>query len=420
MSVGWRSTTIGLVSSHCPRALDHYQRKALYDRSVFARGVAAHAVLEDLGHATVARGEGYILGQDAEDIARRTCERLISEGRDFEGEMEPPLPPREVWEGRDMALMFHDEHPARPDAEYEIGVAVSRDWRLCPYDDGAWLRCRIDSRLTRLPSWADEEDSAGGPRLVISDFKSGWQDDARALHSIQRKIQGVLGWIAWGEGHEHLELQVVNFRARQIHSLEVNPHEPEGVKLLKRWRGDIESEIEALDVDLSPDGWRPASPGPACYGCPYLSQCEPAQAFLGAVWGASSRESLARAYAVADAAREHAEKPLREACAEAPVALDGRLVGFQPKEQRALKPEAPAAIVERFLARAKPGNQEHLQAMLPGFVRELGIGVAQAEKVLKYLFEGSGQDVRERRARFLAGLLTKTTTRKFGFYEENE
>lgn len=417
-TLGWRSTTLGLVERNCPRALDFYERGAPYDRSVFAVGVAAHACLEDLGHATVARGD-YVLDADAEEVARRTCEKLIEEGRDFEGEMEPPLPSREVWQGRDLALLFHGEKPARPDFRYEEGVAVSREWSLCPYDSGAWLRCRIDGVGTRLPSWTDDEDTSG-PRLVVQDFKSSWQDDERALHSLQRKIQAVLSWLAWGKGHEALELQVVNFRARQVHSLLVQPNEPEGAKLMARWRRDIESEIRARDVQKGEAGLRPASPGPQCSGCPYLAQCEPAQAFLGTVWGGSEPEQLARVMGVAEASREHVLKPLKSACKEAPLAVDGQLVGFHAKEQRTLLPTAAEAIVERFLAKAKPQDLGHLAAMLPGFLRELKLGVAQAEAATKFLFDGSGEDVRERQARFLGKIIGKKTVKEFGFLEVDQ
>lgn len=419
MTLGWRSTTLGLVSKHCPRALDFYEARTPYDRSIFARGVAAHAILEDLGKATAARGQGYLLGRDAEEVAEDTCRRLLTVGRDFEGEMEPPLPEREVFEGRDLALLFHEEHPARPDFKYEIGLAVNREWLACPYDAGAWLRCRIDATGTRLPSWADEdEDGASGPRLVVDDYKSGWQDDARALLSIQRKIQGVLAWDRWGGGHEVLELRVVNFRAHQIHSLELFPNDPEDAAKLRRWKRDIETFAASLDVPRIAGNRRPASPGPRCFKCPYLSQCEPAQAHVGAVWSGADRESLARVYSVAEAALDHASVPLREACAEGVVELDGAAVGYHLEEQRALRRDAAEKIVGRFLERARPKSQEHLEAMLPGFLREMKIGVAQAEACLKFMFEGSGSEVRERRSRFLSGLVEKKMVRKFSIVRE--
>lgn len=417
-SVGWRSTTLGLVSDHCPRALDFYESGADYDRSIFARGVAAHAVLEDLGHETRRRKDGYLIGQDAEVIAHQTCLRLIRDGRDFEGRMEPPLPEREVFEGRDMALSFHDEHPSRPDFAYEIGLAVNREWQPCPYDAGAALRCRIDATGTRLPSWADDDDGAGGPRLVVDDYKSGWQDDARALNSIQRKIQGVLAWDRWGKGHEVLELRVVNFRSHQIHSMELYPNDAEDAAKLRRWKRDIEVFVASLDVPRIHGNRRPAAPGPRCFGCPYLAQCEPAQAHCGTVWGAASREAIARVYAATEASMENLKVPVRTACADALVEIDGASIGYHLEEEQKLRQEAAERMVARFLERAKPASQEHLEAMLPGFLRELKLGVAQAKACLKFMFEGSGPEVRERRARFLAGLVEKQTVRKFRVVRE--
>ena len=153
-------------------------------------------------------------------------------------------------------------------------------------------------------------------------------------------------------------------------------------------------------------------------GCPYLSQCEPAQTHCALVWGGADRQILARVYAVADAVLEHVKGPLREACSEAPVELDDCSIGYHLEEQRALRREAAETIVFRFLERAKPASQEHLQAMLPGLLRELKLGVAQAEAVTKYLFEGSGAEVRERRARFLSGLIETNKVRKFRIVRE--
>lgn len=124
---GWRSTTLSLASKHCPKALGFYEAGLPYDRGIFAVGSAAHSVLEAIGKAAAARGE-YLLPEEAEAVSREECERLIREGRDFEGVREPPMPSEAVWRGRDLALSYHDGNHLSAKYRYETGLAVNRDW----------------------------------------------------------------------------------------------------------------------------------------------------------------------------------------------------------------------------------------------------------------------------------------------------
>lgn len=416
-TLGWRSTTLALAERHCPRALDFYEASAPYDRSVFATGTAAHAVLEDIGKEGARRGE-MLSTEEGEEVARLTCERLIAEGRDFEGDPEPPLPSAAVWAGRDLAMAYHRDVPLASDARYEIGLAVSRDWLPCPYGPGAWLRARIDRVRTCQPDWW-EDDEGGGPILEVTDYKSAWSADESELRTLQRKIQALLSWRAWGEGHDALRLVVVNFRLRRPFDLVVYPNTPEGEAVLARWQRDIESEIAARESQVGPDGRRPASPGPQCGGCPYLGQCGDAQAFLGTVYGSFVREDLARFYALALAQGEALENPLRAATVEAPIAIDGYLVGSVAQEQRALVQDAAERLAAIYLRKTRPRDLEAALANVPGLLAALRLGLAQVESLLTHLYKGSEEE-RDKRADLLAELVTSKASRRFGVHASPE
>lgn len=408
---GWRSTTLQLAAKHCPRALDFYEAGAPYDRSIFAVGTAAHAVLEAIGKASAAAGR-WLSTEEAEEVSRIAAEEIIANGRAFEGEPEPPMSSAAAWEGRDLAMSYQRDAPLPYDMRYEEGLACSRDWQLCPFDSGAWLRCRIDAVGTRLPDWWDDEDGAAGPILEITDYKSAWPTDASELRTIQRKIQAVLAWLAWGEGHDALRLRVVNIRRAQAYDSMIYPGTEEGAAVLARWRADIESEIRAREHQARPGTGRPAAPGVNCYGCPYLSQCDAAQGYLSAAYPASDGRSLAVQYAVLSAMAESLEDPLREATAEGPIEVSGGFVGIAPKPVRMVRPNAAERLAELWLRRLRSTGSDDVASSLPGLLTAMGLGVGQVDKLLRHLYKGSAEE-RERRAKLLGEM---TETRRIGIF----
>lgn len=415
--VGWRSTTLGIASKHCPRALDFYEAGAPYDRGIFAVGTAAHAILEAMGKASAASGQ-WLQGDEAAELVRRECERLITVGRDFEGVPEPPLPSEAVWRGRDLALAFVDQRMLQPGYRYETGLAVNSSWQLCPFGPGAWLRARIDCTGTRMPDWF--EDDAGGPILDVIDYKSSYAARDGEMSALQRKIQGVLAWLAWGEGHDALRLVVVNFRLNREYELIVYPHEPEGARVMERWRRDIESEIKAREAQRGEDGRRPAVPGAGCFGCPYLQQCPEAQAYLEPVHGTASTEDLARRYAVARAQAEALEEPLRIAAMEEPIQIPGAVVGYESQEQKTLE-RLPGAelLASEWWKSTKPRDLGAAMASLPGLIHAMKPGRAQAESLLTHLHKG-GDEERDKRAALLAQISGTRHVSQFGIYPLKE
>jgi hypothetical protein len=396
--------------------LDFLDKGAPYERRQYAVGAAAHAILEALGKASAA-ADRYLETSEAEEVARETCRRLIAEGRDFEGEREPPMPSAAVWAGRDLAMAYQADSPMPPGYRFEQGLAVNRAWQLVPFHPTAWLRCAVDQAGTVLPGVMDEQ---GGPVLVVKDYKSAWTATEAELATIQRKIQAVLAWTAWGDGHSALRLVVVNFRLRREFELSVYPETPDGAAVLARWRRDIEDEIAARS------GNREASPGACCMGCPFLWQCVPAQMYLRPVYGSAHADDQARAYAVARAAVKSLagdswdeQAPLRLATAEEPIKVPGGVVGTVAKEERALVPDAPQQLAAAWLRKAPAETLAAANAKLPGLLRVLDLSVTSAEKLLKHLYRGS-KEARARRAELLEGLIGSRAVRRFGLHPKEE
>jgi hypothetical protein len=417
----WRSTLLNLAARHCSRALDFAEAGAPHEREHFAVGVSAHAIIEDIGKAAAER-KRYLTNAEVEDVAQRTAESLIREGRDFEGQQEPPLRSDLVWRGRDLALAYARECPLAPDGKYEQAAAVTRDFLPCPVGDGAWLMARIDFYATRvagLDLMADDEEEVSGPVLVIDDFKSAWSADESELWTLQRKIQAVVAWANFGEGHEVLRIRVVNLRLRRIFEKMVLPRTDEGAATMARWRRDIESEIRERDQQKGPDGRRPATPGIGCQGCPYLGQCDEGRSWIHRVTGSLDLTGMALELAVTDARRDVLVALLKEAANEAPVDLVGGFVGFAPKEQRVPSDTAPDVLGGLWARRLRGRDAEGILAALPGLLRSLKLGKAQLEAALSHLYQG-GAEERERKHRALQSMLTTKITKTFGVHRAEE
>ena len=100
-----RSTSLNLLTRTCPKALDHYESGAHYDRDVFQVGIAAHAVFEALNASTVANN-AIPETEEMERIADATIRRLVLQGRSFDGVPEPPPKVEQAMAGMRLALDY--------------------------------------------------------------------------------------------------------------------------------------------------------------------------------------------------------------------------------------------------------------------------------------------------------------------------
>lgn len=191
------------LATHCPLAVSLEEAGTPRARDVFHHGTAAHAIIQEIGEQTNRKGRAleYL---EMQTVARAVCERLISEGRSFDGKPEPPLPADPVWLGRDLALDYLGPRPLEPGAEYEVGVAVQSGWLPCHYDgepvEGAAPEPateRTPPRFKTILDYVRIEEGDGEAEfeeatVVIRDWKSSWATDANRLNHLQQRSQAVM------------------------------------------------------------------------------------------------------------------------------------------------------------------------------------------------------------------------------------
>ena len=95
-----------------------------------ARPDAARAAIRGIA-AAASHG---LLPEDYDAVSDSVVEQLVTTGRTFDGLPEPPLSVDAAIDGRQLALDWIALNPLDPDPEahYELGIAVDRDWQLVP------------------------------------------------------------------------------------------------------------------------------------------------------------------------------------------------------------------------------------------------------------------------------------------------
>lgn len=401
----YRPTTLKLASSRCPRAIDHYRADRPTNRRIFGVGIAVHAIIQAVTEAANQLGQSLDEGEfDAVSLA--VCERMIREGRSFEGRPEPPLPADDVWEGRALARAFVERHPVEP-AELmgaaEVGMAVDMDWQ--PVEYSAQARLRLIADYVTVVEEFDEESAARV--LVVRDYKSAWPTGREELDTVQLRAQAVLAWIFHGgEEVDCLRQEVTNLRTMATYSRELWMLEG-GMQTLDRWREEIEATMRALDAGRGADGLYAASPGGGCIGCPFLAHCEPGKAWADQALEHRTAEERALAYVATYSRLKQIEEILRTELEDGPVEVPGGVVGTVGKEGRAPVSDAWQVILDEWISR----NGEPA-----GLLKTLGIGVCQIDKVAKALFP-ERSDAASRKE-WVGELTEPVVRRKFGFHKE--
>lgn len=369
--MSYRPTALHIADENCARALDHWEAGVPYDRDVFQVGIAAHSIVQACGEETNRRGE-ILTCKEMQTIARVVCEKLIAEGRSFDGNPEPPMLPRFAWAGRDVAIDWLAPRPLLPGGRYEIGLGVTDHWTLTGYDSGSpWLRTAID--ILRL----DEDEESGERVLTVTDLKTSWAADAERLNHTQQKIQALLA-LAHFPDADRLDRQVINLRTGMVYTDTVYLAFPETEEKLAEWRADIEGTCRALGT--AP---RDANPGARCIGCPYLGVCDDGQDYfenVGSIGEYGSIEEKARAFAVAVAVVGHLRDILKAENDEMPVELEDAVVGYQRQEYRELAEDAYGALLEEWC------GEDESPERLRGLLRAMKLTKANAEAALKVLY----------------------------------
>lgn len=376
----WHSTALSFASRHCPRALDFRLAGEPYDRTPYLVGVAAHAVLQALGEAAKANGSPLVPAEE-QRVATEACAKLIAEGRIFEGEPEPPLPSELVWQGRDIALDYlRLAEPPGPNADYEIGLAVDRDWRPVSYRDPvAYIAAIIDVR-------ADEfDEEIGGLVLVVRDWKTSWRAGVEDPYTLQRRMHALVAWAHAEQGkYAGLATEVVNLRNGRSYPEKIQVGDTEGELMLTRWRRDIDTEIRAREEQVGEDGARPVAPGAYCSGCPYLFRCPEGMAALTDLTSVDDPREVAVTLATLEAARAQLLPVVRRAAEVQPLTVDGGEVGYREQVSRVLSADAAGALWDTWTGRRKDLD-EGTAGYARGLLMALGISASQIDSALKRL-----------------------------------
>lgn len=379
----YRPTVLKLAHQHCPRAVDYYEQRRPYFRDHYAVGIVAHDGLAKVGELANLLQRPPELGEamEAIDKAVRT---VMTDGRTFEDEREPPVSAEVAEQGRTLAARYVTEHPLSPTAMYERGAAFTSNWQPLAdyYSPGRRFRLIFD-RVDIL----DEEGEEYSARVVtVTDYKSAWSTDASELETYQMKAQAVAAHLLYGREVDMIRREVANLRSGEVHREEIWL-EQGGGELLAAWRAEISRAMDALD-HMAAAGARPARPGPGCMGCPWLKVCPDAAdllADLALIGDAREPMHLARTLAVADAAREQTIPLLKLRVADGLVREDDLLYGWHAVEKREPLKDAGVRAWETW--QAAGGD-------LAGFLKATPLGVTALQALARVLRKGdrAGQE----------------------------
>jgi hypothetical protein len=203
----YRSTTLRLAAEHCPAAVDLLQARTPYDRSIFNPGVAAHAILESVG-AAVSSGKPH----DPTTIADQVVRELVTNGRSFDGNPEPPMRVDQATKGRDIALSCLARHELSPTARQEVGLAVNDKWEPIAYSRDAYYVAALDI----LDTYEAEE---GDQVVETADYKGAWPTDSTSLDTTQIRGQLAIA-VAHFPSASIGRRTVINLRSGARHSTE--------------------------------------------------------------------------------------------------------------------------------------------------------------------------------------------------------
>lgn len=411
----YRPTALKMASRHCPRTISHLEAGDQYDRSPYASGVAAHAVLQVVGEATE-RAERTLEAQEVDRAAGAVCQALIERGRLFDGLPEPPFPADRVWGGRDVAMAWLTDNPISPGGSYEVGIAATVDWRPCPYDSQlARLRAIVD--VLRTDQEGDEESS--WQAITLRDYKSSWACDESELQTLQLRGHAVLAWIHFPDV-DVIRREVVNLRTRKTYGGDFE-HELQlgndaDVAKLRRWRDDLQATMDSYDRMAELGGGRlPANPGAGCDGCPFLPQCVEGLDYIeraSAVSPYGTPQERARGFAVASAVAAGLKERLQRDTEEAPIEIDGALVGTIGKEGRAASALAFGTLYEHWLANGGSLSEGGVR----GLLKALKLGLGNIEAAARVMFPERTKAAAAGRDDLISACAVKDVKKRFGVH----
>jgi hypothetical protein len=381
--MAYHPSDISLRERHCGYAITLKKNGATRDRNVFQVGIAAHAVLEEVGKAI--RINPDLTPQDIKQIADNTAHELCTKGRAYDRIPEPPMKISQAIEGAKIALQYMQFNPLDPEALYEQPLAFDKDWNQVDYyDENAAFRTLLDY----LHIYKEiDEDGEATTYAIVRDYKSSWYLNTEMLDNLQRRAQALVVCLAYEEV-DVLLLQIHGLRNNQKLERKVYTHHE--LDLLNEWKDNITLALKALNETQIPD------PGTACYGCPYIESCEYAKH--------ESQKKIANQYAIAISVAKELEKKLRAMAKEQPIKTNNATIGYVKKERNTTAANAMDTLWKTW--HENKGTTE-------AFLDMLKITAADAKKIIKALSK-NGLD---KDALLESTMITKNYS-QFGIHKE--
>ena len=355
----YHPTDMSLAANHCNYAVKLKYQRTPYDRDIFQAGVAAHAVIENVGKLANQIGKPPTMEQIL-PIAKQTAIDLASEGRAYDKHPEPPMKVSQAIDGKNIALTYLRRNPLDPKAEYEMPVAFDEDWNAVKYyDDKANFRTILDFVLVENIT---DEDGDSYQCVTVRDYKSSWHIPDEHLDNIQRRAQAVSAWLMFPDASV-LKMQIHGLRFQK--KLERTIFVQQEFDTLEQWKDDIDSAVKALKRVAI------ASPGIGCLNCPFTLHCNACQQSM-----LLNKKDPAQQYLTAQAIMKSTEKYVREITKEKPIKHATGMLGYQPKERTKMKADAPQQLLSLWTQ-----NNGDLQQ----FLKVSGISITNAKKIIKLL-----------------------------------
>ena len=354
----YHPTTIKMHWNNCPHAVTLWKRKVQYDRSIFQAGVIAHAILEQIGKCPE---------EDPKEIADEVVKTICSEGRDYDGEPEPPAPLQDAIEGAKLALDWHERYPVEngEGITHEHPFAFDQNWKEVDYNSTqARFRTLLD--VVEISEEYDEESDGSYTVAVVRDYKTSWVATENELDSFQRRCQAVVVWLKYNP--DVIKLEVANLRMKKTFRKEIHVAFEEDT--LQQWLEEINLSLDTLDRDLRPN------PGPGCTTCFYKMKCKHFDNMYNG-------EDLIQKYIAAKAIVAQTEKEVKKLLIDsAPIESGNQMIGYTQKQRKKVTADTNEKLLEVWKEQGW-----NLDELYP----QLSLGVTGVEKIAKIIYKNKNE-----------------------------
>ncbi len=340
----YSSTLAGMFSGNCPAALGHYENKTPCDTDFYQTGIAAHAVLEVVAQKKASDPDSQ------KNIGDAVARELITTGRSFGGEPEPPINPMHAIEGRDLALRWLSWNEIPEGAIAEGGFGITSEGKACAWsaDD-----CRYSAILDLLYFETMGDEEYGLKVVAVRDYKSAWPTNDDDLDTLQRRGQAVVAYRKYGDKVQGIKLEVVNLRTGATFD-RVIILDDDGIALLEQWEKDCLMICKAMDATREP------RPGAGCLSCKYTLGCESCLTYYK-----DSGENAAISFATIHAVNKQLGEVMRARSKDHKFHMNAGYVGYREMQKKVLKKDAIKLIAEHWCS----CENEEISAFVRGLLR---------------------------------------------------